>query len=102
LTHFPVDRSSRRINCLEFAQSGIQIKIEILLSLLGSIQLVIERFNLPPQAGDFFNLALDLAGQIQLCLGLLVESRLSLDPEISNLATGFFVIKNTGVSLNGP
>jgi hypothetical protein len=62
----------------KLAQPGIEIEIEILLALFGGFQLVIQRFDLAAQAGIFFRLALDLVRQIQLGLGLLVESRLVL------------------------
>ena len=73
--------------CLELAQARVEVEVEILLTLLGRFQLVGQRFDLPAQAGDLFGLVLDLAGQIQLGLGLLVESRLRLDALVGDLAT---------------
>jgi hypothetical protein len=96
-----VDRSTAGSRRFKLAQPGIKIDIKILLTLLGGFQLEIQGFDLAAQAGQFVRLALDLARQIQLGLSLLVETCLRFDLLVSDLATRFFVVKHTGLSLRG-
>ena len=67
-----VDRSSCIGLPFKLAQTRIEVEIEVLLAFFGGFQLVIERFDLAAQTRIFFGLTLDLVGQIQLGLGLLV------------------------------
>ena len=55
---FAVDRNRPAALRFQFAQTGIEIEIKILLALLGSFQLIGQRFDLAAQAGDIFRLAL--------------------------------------------
>ena len=97
---FRVDRSTGAFGSFKLAQAGVEVEVEVLLALLGRLQLVIERFDLAAQPGNLIGLALDLVGQIQLALGLLVESRLALDAQIDDLPASFVVVKNASVGLN--
>ena len=71
------------------------------MPLLGRFQLVAQGFHLAAQAGDFFGLTLQLRGQIELRLALLVEARIALDREIRYLAPRLLVVEHARLGMAG-